>query len=493
VPKTPGAETTVLERAAEVKAAPGGTLSLGALIALVVGSMIGGGIFSLPQGFARQSGALGAVIAWCIAGAGMLMLALVFQTLSRRRPDLDAGVYAYAQAGFGNYLGFLSALGYWASACLGNVSFLLLSQSTLGGFFPAFGEGNTPLAAAVASMILWAFHAMLLRGVRSATAINTVVTIAKIVPIVVFVVLAAACLHGTTFAANFWGTDVVSISSVFAQVRGLMLITVFVFIGIEGASVYSRYARRRADVGRATVLGFLGVLGLFVLVTLLSYGILQRSSLATLRNPSMAGVLDAIVGHWGAVFVSLGVLISVLGAFLSWSLLAAEVLFNAARTGTMPAFLGRENGAGSPAAALWLTSLAVQGFLIVTQFGESALRLAMELTSAMSLIPYLLVAAYGLQLAWRGETYAAAPQARRNDAIRGMLATLYAMFLIVAGGLKFVLLSAVFFAPGSVLFVMARRERGHTVFTITEAALAGIVCAAAVAAVAGIASGVLGL
>src|SRR6185369_16453803 len=95
-------------------------LSLGALIALVVGSMIGSGIFALPSAFGRSTGVAGALIAWSIAGAGMLMLAFVFQTLSRRRPDLDAGIYAYAKAGFGNYLGFASAVGYWSAALLGN-------------------------------------------------------------------------------------------------------------------------------------------------------------------------------------------------------------------------------------------------------------------------------------------------------------------------------------------------------------------------------------
>ncbi len=93
-------------------------LSLGALAALVVGSMIGAGIFSLPATFGRATGVLGAVIAWSIAGSGMLMLAFVFQTLAQRKPELDSGVFAYAQAGFGNYLGFVSALGFWVAAAL---------------------------------------------------------------------------------------------------------------------------------------------------------------------------------------------------------------------------------------------------------------------------------------------------------------------------------------------------------------------------------------
>ena len=97
-------------------------LSRGALVALVVGSMVGAGIFTLPAAFGRTTGVLGALIAWCIAGAGMLMLAFVFQTLSRRRPDLDAGIYAYAKAGFGNYLGFTAAFGYWVACCLADVA-----------------------------------------------------------------------------------------------------------------------------------------------------------------------------------------------------------------------------------------------------------------------------------------------------------------------------------------------------------------------------------
>ena len=103
------------------------------LTAMVVGGMVGAGVFSIPRNFAMATGVYGALIAWTIAGVGMLMLAFVFQTLANRKPDLDAGVYAYARAGFGPYLGFASAFGYWASACVGNVSYWVLIKSTLGG------------------------------------------------------------------------------------------------------------------------------------------------------------------------------------------------------------------------------------------------------------------------------------------------------------------------------------------------------------------------
>jgi len=127
--------------------------SLPVLTAMVVGSMVGAGIFSLPQTFGRVTGVYGGLLAWVIAGVGMLMLALVFQTLAQRKPDLDAGVYAYAKAGFGNYWGFLSALGYWAGSCIGNVSYFVLIKSTLGAFFPIFGDGNTIQAVAVSHIV----------------------------------------------------------------------------------------------------------------------------------------------------------------------------------------------------------------------------------------------------------------------------------------------------------------------------------------------------
>src|SRR5262245_9530016 len=118
-------------------------LTLPTLTAMVVGSMVGAGVFALPRNFAHATGVFGALIAWGIAGGGMLMLAFVFQTLALRKPDLDSGVYAYAKEGFGHYAGFLSALGYWASACVGNVTYWVLIKSTLGAVIPAFGAGNT--------------------------------------------------------------------------------------------------------------------------------------------------------------------------------------------------------------------------------------------------------------------------------------------------------------------------------------------------------------
>ncbi len=466
-------------------------LSRGALIALVVGSMVGAGIFALPSAFGRTTGGLGALIAWCIAGTGMLMLAFVFQTLSRRKPELDAGIYAYAKAGFGNYLGFSSAVGYWIACCLADTACLILIKATLGQFLPVFGDGTTLVAIVAASILLWGVHFLVLRGVKQAAALNTIATIAKIVPISIFIVVVIAGFKGDIFALNFWGGEAHTLSSVASQVRNTMLVTVFVFVGIEGASVYSRYAKKREDVGVATVLGFLGVLCLLILVTMFSYGILLRKDLAALATPSMAGVMEAIVGPWGAVFVSIGLLISVLGNYLSWSLLAAEVLNSAAKGNTMPAFLGHENANKVPSAALWMTNIVIQVFLVVAWFADYAFTLALKMTSSMTLIPYLLVAAYALKLAWTGETYAAGERGRTGDWVRGAIATVYAAGMIYAGGLKFVLLAALLYAPGTILYFLARRERNERIFTFVELLVFGVIVIAAIAALYALVSGAM--
>ena len=458
-------------------------LSRSALIALVIGSMVGSGIFALPASFARATGALGAMIAWVIAGAGMLMLAFVFQSLSRRRPDLDAGIYAYARAGFGDYVGFASASGYWIGCCLADVACLVLIKATLGQFFPIFGDGTTPVAIASASLLLWAVHFLVLRGIKNAAALNSIATYAKIVPILLFIVVAVLALDRELFTSSFWGTELPDIRNMFTQVRGTMLLTVFVFVGIEGASVYSRYASDRNDIGAATVIGFLTVLALLVLVTLLSYGALPRQDLAELPTPSMAGVMESMVGRWGGVFISIALLISILGNYLSWSLLAAEILHSAAMNRTMPSFLASVNSHDAPAGALWLTNCVIQAFLLVTWFAEYAFTLALKMTSAMTLVPYFFVAAYGVMLAWSGETYTSGDRARKIDGIRSFVATLYAAGMIYAGGPKFLLLSSILYAPGTVLFLLAKRERKEVVFKPFEALMFAAIAIAAGAGV----------
>ncbi|WP_028631487.1 arginine-ornithine antiporter [Pseudomonas parafulva] len=468
-------------------------LPLGALIALVVGSMIGGGIFSLPQNMAARAGAGAVLIGWAITAVGMLALAFVFQTLANRKPELDSGVYAYAKAGFGEYMGFSSAWGYWISAWLGNVGYFVLLFSTLGFYFPVFGEGNTPAAIGCASVLLWAVHFLVMRGIKEAAFINLVTTVTKVVPLVLFVVIAACAFRADIFTRDIWGQGSPQLGSVLEQVRNMMLVTVFVFIGIEGASVYSGRAQHRADVGKATVVGFVGVLALLVLVNVLSLGIMAQPELAGLQNPSLAAVLAHVVGPWGALLISLGLAVSLLGALLSWALLCAEILYATARDHTMPRFLARANNNQVPVNALWLTNSMIQGFLLITLVSAGTYTSLIYLASSMILVPYLWSAAYAVLLAIRAETYAGQPAVRRKDLAVALVALLYALWLLYAGGLKYLLLSALLYAPGVILFAKARHERGLALFSTWEKLIFAAVLAGAGLAAFALYSGLLSL
>jgi arginine:ornithine antiporter / lysine permease len=467
-------------------------LGLAALSAIVVGSMIGSGIFALPSQMAGSAAPGPLLIGWAITGVGMLMLAFVFQTLASRKPEVDGGVYGYAKAGFGNYIGFTSAFGYWVSAWVGNVAYLVLLFSTLGYFFPAFEGGATVPAIVGASILLWIVHAMTLRGIQTAAFVNVVVTVAKVVPIVTFIGIAAVGFKAGLFTADFWGRatqiDGAPLGDTMTQVKNMMLVTVWVFIGIEGAAIYSQRAAKRRDVGRATVLGFAGVLALLLLVNLLSYGLIAQAELAGVSDPSMAGLLETQVGSWGAAFISIGLVISLLGALIAWVMLCAEILRLPALEQVMPRALAKENAHGAPANALWLTNICIQVMLLWTLANESTYLNLILLATSLILLPYLWSAAYQVLLAVRGETYETG-HGRTRDLIIGVIALGYAVWLVYAGGWQYLLIAAVFYLAGTVLYVWARRESGLPSFTMPERVVVAVVALTSVAAVVLMATG----
>lgn len=457
--------------ATSVSTAKESKLRLAALTALVIGSMVGSGVFSLPQNMASGAGPLAILIGWAITAIGMLALVFVYQSLATRKPHLDAGPYAYAKAGFGSFIGFNSAWGYWISAWVGNVSYAVVVFSALSYFFPAFGDGNTWQAVLGASVLLWAIHFLVLAGVRQAAVVNLIVTVAKIAPIVLFVGIVAVAFKVEVYKADLTGLGNADLGSIMNQVKSTMLVTLWVFIGIEGASVFSSRAERRKDIATATVLGFFSCLALYALVSLLSVGIMSQPELAALKNPSMAGVLEAVVGPWGAMLINLALVVSVIGAFLSWTLLAAEVPHVAGRDGTMPKFFGHENARGVPSTSLLITNLLVQAFLVITLFAQSTYQALFTIASAAILVPYIFSGAYAAKLAITGESYRPGEN-RTGPMLIGLLATFYGIWLVYAAGLSYLFMCAILYAPGVVFFIWARRENGNRVFHPAEGVLA---------------------
>jgi arginine:ornithine antiporter/lysine permease len=464
-----------------------------ALTALVMGSMLGAGILSLPQNMAAASGAGGVILAWLITLFGMLMLALVFQNLTNRKPEVEGGVYGYARAGFGDFMGFNSAWGYWMSGWVGNVSLFVVMFSAMAGFgpFAFFGNGNNWQSILASSLLLWLLNWIVLRGVHEAAFVNILTTIARILPLLLFVVVVVLAFNVHTFSTDFWGSP--KLGSVLDQVKGSMLVTVWVYIGIEGATVYSTRALKKADIGRATIIGFLLTSVLLVGVSVLSLGIMNQPDLAALKNPSAAGVLQHVVGRWGADLINACLVIAVGGELLAWTMLPAEIPYLGAKDGVFPRMFGQVNKHQAPANALWLTNGLIQLMLLVTLYSSAGYLALLSLATSMVLIPYLLCGGYAWIVALRGEGYPAGSAARNRDMIIGVLATIYCFWLIYAAGLKYLFLSMILYAPGIVFYIWAKRERGEKPFNGFELLVAAFILVVGAIACYMLATGQVGL
>ncbi|SXN08469.1 amino acid permease [Klebsiella pneumoniae] len=450
-------------------------LGLSALTALVLSSMLGAGVFSLPQNMAAVASPSALLIGWAITGVGILSLAFAMLLLTRIRPDLDGGIFTYAREGFGELIGFCSAWGYWLCAVIANVSYLVIVFSALSFFTDTpelrlFGDGNTWQSIVGASVLLWVVHFLVLRGVQTAAGINLVATLAKLLPLGAFVALAALAFQLDTFRLDFSGLALGV--PVWEQVKNTMLITLWVFIGVEGAVVVSARARHKRDVGRATLLAVLSALAVYLLVTLLSLGVVPRSELAEMRNPSMAGLMVRLMGSWGEIVIAAGLIVSVCGAYLSWTIMAAEVPFLAATHKAFPRLFARQNSNNAPSASLWLTNISVQVSLVLIWLTGSDYGTLLTIASEMILVPYLLVGAFLLKIATRPLHKAVA-----------IGACIYGIWLLYASGPVHLLLSVVLYAPGLLVFLYARRTHQHDrSLKRREVALIGLLLVAAVPA-----------
>ncbi|MFD3445316.1 arginine-ornithine antiporter [Microbacteriaceae bacterium 4G12] len=462
-------------------------LGLFSLIALVVGSMIGGGAFNLAGDMAKGASAGAIIIGWIITGVGMIALCLSFQNLTNKRPDLEGGVYSYAKEGFGNFMGFNSAWGYWLSAFLGNVAYGTLLFASLGYFFPFFKDGQNIASIVGASILLWCVHFLILQGVQSAALINLVTTIAKLVPVFLFLIVCIFAFHMDVFTHGFWGEGAFSWSAVSDQVKNTMLVTVWVFIGVEGAVVLSSRAKDKKDVGRATVIGLTSTLIIYVLITLLSLGVMSQHDLSQVKSPAMAYVLESVVGKWGAAFINIGLIISVLGAWLGWTLLAAEIPYLAAKDGVFPKRFGKENQNHAPAASLWITNGLVQVFLFTLIISSKAYHFAFSLASSAILIPYALSAFYQVKHSLQSQD-----ADRTKNVVVGFIASIYGVWLVYAAGLDFLFLTMLLYAPGILVFRGVQKEAGQEkIFTKQEWIIAGVIVILAVIAVVKLATGAI--
>lgn len=472
-------------------------LGVWALAAIVISSMIGGGIYSLPQNMAAGASAGAVLLAWLITGIGVYFIANTFRILSAAKPDLTAGIYMYSRAGFGPYVGFTIGWSYWLCQICGNVGYAVITMDALNYFYPPYFAGGNNLYSIIGgSLLIWGFNCLVLRGVKQAAIINLIGTIAKILPLLLFILLTAIMFNFEKFEFDFWGEggdSVKSLGSLPNQIKSTMLVTLWSFIGIEGAVVMSKHAKSPATVGKATFFGFVGCLIIYVLLSVLPYGVMSQEELAKVANPSTAGILETLVGKWGAWLMNIGLLVSVLTSWLAWTVVTAQIPQAAAENGTFPKAFAHENKHEAPNVSLWVTSALMQLFMLMVYFSNNAWNTMLSITGVMVLPAYFSCCAYLWKICEDHE-YPRGFYIRRSEAlISGIIGAIYALWLIYAAGLQYLLLAIIFMVFGIPFYVWACKENNpdKPAFSVGELIVSAVMIVMAIFAVYAFISGLI--
>ncbi|MGL5766348.1 MAG: basic amino acid/polyamine antiporter [Sarcina sp.] len=431
------------------------------LIAMVVGSMIGGGVFELPAEMARAGRPFSAIIAWTITGIGMFFVGKVFQTLSNTKPELVDGIYTYSKVGFGRYVGFNSAWGYWLSHLLGNVSYIVLFIFALHSFFPQMGNFYSWTSLIISIIMIWGILLIVAKSMAIANKLNTIATIGKILPVIFAIVLLFLCFKLKIFTKDFYGlqqfaTGTSPAGDVLAQVKHGLLATVWTFTGIEGAVVISGRAKNIKDVGKATIIGYIFTLICYVLIVILSFGALSQGTLEGLKSPALGGVLRDTYGVWGGGMINIGVIISVLGAWVAWTIITAEVPMSVAKDQVFPKILAKESKGGAAINALILNAIIMQVAFIFSMFESDAFSKVTDLATMMVLLPYILSALYLVKIA--------ISEKKVSYFIYGAIAIIFCVYALSTAGLAGITKICIFYALGLIFLIISSIENKRKIF-----------------------------
>ncbi len=437
-------------------------LGLFSLIGMVVSACIGSGVFATTGQLAQVAAPGPALIAWIIVGVGFLALSFALNNLVSKRPDLK-GIFEYASEGFGPLAGFISGWGYWLSAWLGNIAFATMMMSSIGYFIPDFLPGNTLPCIIVASIVLWLLTLLVIRGVESASFLNAIVMVCKVASLGLFIVFTLFLFSFDVFTADFWGTlynNMVAMGEAAAtsglggignQVINCMIIMMWCFIGIEGAAVMSSRANKKSDVGKATVIGMIVLLLIYICASVLPYGYMPYTEVAALDYPAMLYIFNQMAPGWGGTFMSVAIILAVAGAWLSFIILPAETTSEMAEHKLLPASWGKLNAKGSPQFSLLLVGACTQAFLIVLYFSEDAYNFAFSMCTVAIVITWTLAAAFQAKFS-----------AKNGDKLQMAIGIVAVVFQVVAtlfNGWSFLLLTCVGYIPGFFVYMAARKSQ----------------------------------
>jgi APA family basic amino acid/polyamine antiporter len=428
-------------------------IGLWTAVALVMGNMIGSGVFLLPASLAPYGGI--SLLGWVVSAAGSVLLAIVFARLARLAPEAG-GPYAYTRRAFGDLAGFLVAWGYWISVWATNAALAVAFVGYLDPFIP--GLVRAPAAAALLAVTtIWLLTAVNAIGVRAAGRVQVVTTIVKILPLVLIGIAGIATLRPAHFAVT--EPDA---STMGHHLLATVTLTLWAFLGLECATIPAGSVRNPdRTIPRATVIGTLLAALIFIVSTVGVMGVVSPDVLGSSRAP-FADAARILFGETAAKLVALGAAVSCLGALNGWVLIVGQLPLAVAQDGLFPRLFERLSPGGTPVRGM-IVSGVLSTVLVAMNYSQGLVALftfIILLATLSTLVPYVFCSL----AVWLGHDRAAGSASRPSAGLSVVagLAFVYAIGAIGGAGMDVVYWGFLLLLLGlPVYVVVVRRERAR--------------------------------
>ncbi|HEU4928863.1 MAG TPA: amino acid permease [Candidatus Krumholzibacteria bacterium] len=425
-------------------------LGIWSCTALVIGNIVGSGVFLLPASLAPYG--IFAIVAWVLTSIGALSIALVFARLARAIPRAG-GPYAYTRAAYGDFAGFWIAWGYWICLWTGVAAIAVAFGSYLKVFIPAL-EGNTRLCGVASLAAVWLLVVVNALGIRRASAMQIGTTVLKLLPLIAIAIVGFAWIEPANLTA-----PVASGTNPFGAISSAATLALWAFLGLESATIPADSVDRpERTIPRATVIGTLVCAVIYISSTVVLMGALPRETLAASQAP-FADAARVMWGEWGYYAVGLGAVVSCFGALNGWILVTGQFPTAAARDGLFPARFAQLSPRGVPTFATIIAVALVTIMLVLNYSGSQSLvsifNFAILLSTLATLIPYVFCSLAPLLLKRNGIEL---PPTRARDRVIMTIAFVYSVWAIYGAGAQTVLLGFLLMLVGIPVYVWQRRK-----------------------------------
>jgi len=437
----------------------GASLGLNAASALVMGSIIGTGVFLLPASLA-SFGSI-SLIAFAFTAIGAIALAQMFGVLSKRMPA-GGGPYAYSRAAFGNAVGFFNAWSYWITAWAGNAAIVVAWVLYAEVFINT--DHNKFLSILIGIVGLWLPAAVNLSGVKNMASVQIITTIIKFIPLVIISTVGLFYVDWSYITANF---NISGMSPLGAIVSAMSL-AVFSYLGVETAAVAAGKVKNpRRNVPLASLFGTLACTAVYLLSTLVIFGTVTNADLiADGAQPFTLAFNNMFGGTWAGYAVAAAAVISGLGALNGWTMICAEMPLAAAREGLFPKLFAKISGRGVPAIGIIASTVLATGLMIFSYMGQAGadvFNLMILLSGLTAAVPYAFSALALIK--WSVKVEERTPGANYIwEAIVAVVGLVFSVIIIygsftVAGTQgSLLILTGIAFVIGLVLYFYMRRQ-----------------------------------